>query len=91
MTFIDYQKALDVLPSSWIIVSLELIGLNKKISFTKKATSDRIPSMRLHVAEKLTETEDVKIECGIFENSLSPASFFNSLIPLKKDFKKLNY
>jgi hypothetical protein len=47
--------------------------------------------MRLHVAEKLTETEDVKIECGIFENSLSLASFFNSLIPLKKDFKKLNY
>jgi len=30
MTFTDYEKAFDVPPPSWIIVSLELIGLNKK-------------------------------------------------------------
>jgi hypothetical protein len=30
MTFTVYEKAFDVLPPSWIIVSLELIGLNKK-------------------------------------------------------------
>jgi hypothetical protein len=43
----------------------------------------------LYVAEKLTETENIniKIGCGIFENSLSPASFCNRLIPLKEDFK----
>jgi hypothetical protein len=58
MTFTDYDKAFDVLPPSWIIVSLELIGLNKKIIFTKKATSEKKPNMRLYVAEELTETED---------------------------------
>ena len=37
MTWIDYQKALDRVPHSWIIKSLELFGINNKIiSFTKK-------------------------------------------------------
>ena len=37
MAWIDYQKAFDRVPHSWIIKSLELIGINNKIiSFTKK-------------------------------------------------------
>jgi hypothetical protein len=37
MAWIDYQKAFDRVPHSWIIKPLELIGLNNKvISFTKK-------------------------------------------------------
>ena len=71
--------------------NLRINWLKYKISFTNKATSDRTPSVRLYVAEKLTETEDIKIECGLFENSLSLASFCNSLIALKGDFKKLIY
>jgi hypothetical protein len=36
MAWIDYQKALDRVPHSWIIKSLELIGINNKvIAFTK--------------------------------------------------------
>jgi hypothetical protein len=35
MTWIDYQKAFDRVPHSWIIKSLEIIGINSKIiSFT---------------------------------------------------------
>jgi hypothetical protein len=37
MAWIDYQKAFDRLPHSWIIKSLELSGINNKvIAFTKK-------------------------------------------------------
>jgi hypothetical protein len=37
MARIDYQKAFDRVPHSWIIKSLELMGINNKvISFTKK-------------------------------------------------------
>jgi len=37
MAWIDYQKAFDGLPHSWIIKFLDIIGLNTKvISFTKK-------------------------------------------------------
>ena len=39
MAWIDYQKAFDRVPHSWIIKSLELIGINNKvILFTKKFT-----------------------------------------------------
>jgi hypothetical protein len=31
MAWIDYQKAFDRVPHSWIIKSLELIGINKKV------------------------------------------------------------
>ena len=37
MAWIDYQKAFDRVPHSWIIKSLELIGIDNKVtSFTKK-------------------------------------------------------
>jgi hypothetical protein len=37
MLWIDYQKSFDSVPHSWIIKSVEIIGINTKvISFTKK-------------------------------------------------------
>jgi hypothetical protein len=40
MAWIDYQNAFDRVPHSWIIKSLELIGINNKVvAFTKKATT----------------------------------------------------
>ena len=61
-------KAFDRVPHSWIIKSLELIGINNKVvSFTKKVMSYRRTRMRLHTENKLTETDDIKIQCGIFQ------------------------
>jgi hypothetical protein len=51
-----------------IIKSLELIGINNKvISFTKKVMPHWRTRMFLHAEQKLIKTEDIKIECGIFE------------------------
>ena len=62
MAWIDYQKAFDRVPHSWIIKSLQLIGINHKvISFTKKVITYWKTRMCLHVEYKLTETEDIKI------------------------------
>jgi hypothetical protein len=37
MAWIDYQKDFDMVPQSWIIKSLETIGINTKVmSFTQK-------------------------------------------------------
>jgi hypothetical protein len=33
MAWIDYQKAFDRVPRSWIIKSLELIGINNEVFF----------------------------------------------------------
>ena len=74
MVWTDYQKALDTLPYSWITKSLELIGINNKvISFTKKVVIYWRTRLHRHTANKLIETEDIKIQCGIFqEDLLSP-------------------
>jgi hypothetical protein len=66
MAWIDYQKAFDRVPRSWIIKSLELIGINNKVtSFAKKVMSYWRTHMRLHTENKLIETDDIKIKCGI--------------------------
>jgi len=66
MAWTDHQKAFDRVPHSWIIKSLELTGLNNKvISFSKKVMSYWRTCMCLHTENKLTETEDIKIQCGI--------------------------
>jgi uncharacterized ubiquitin-like protein YukD len=74
MAWIDYQKAFDRVPHSWIIKSLETIEINTKvISFTQKVMGDWRTCMRLHAENKLIDTEDIKVQCGIFQgDSLSP-------------------
>ena len=92
MAWIDYQKAFDRVPHSWIIKSLELIGINNKvIAFTKKAMTYWRTRMCLHAENELIETEDVKIQCGIFkEDSLSPSLFCICLNPLTQQLNSLN-
>jgi hypothetical protein len=56
MAGIDYQKAFDRLPHSWIIKSLELIGINNKvIAFTKKTMTYWRTRMCLHAEDELIE------------------------------------
>jgi len=79
-------------PHKWIIKSLELIGINNKvISFTKKVMDYWRTHMRLHTENKLIETGDIKIQCGIFQgDSLSPQLFCICLIPLTEQLNRLN-
>ena len=74
MAWIDYQKAFDRIPHSWIIKSLELIGINNKvISFTNKVMTYWKTRMCLHAENKLIGTEDIKIQRGTFQgDSPSP-------------------
>jgi hypothetical protein len=92
MVWIDYQKALDRVPHSWIIKPLELIGIkNKVISLTKKVMPYWRTCMCLHADYKLIQTEDIKIECGIFQgDSLSPLLFCICLIRLTEQLNRVN-
>jgi len=48
-------------------------------------------SMHLHTEGKITETEDLEIQHGIFQgDSLTPLLFCISLIPLTEQLNKLN-
>jgi hypothetical protein len=77
VAWIDYQKAFDRVPHSWIIKSLQLIGINNKIiSIAKKIMSHWRTKMCVHTENKLIETEEMKVQCGIFQgDSLSPQLF----------------
>ena len=92
MAWIDYQKAFDRVPHSWITKSLELIGINNKvIAFTKKVMTYWKTRMRLHAENELIEREDIKIQCGIFQgDSLSQLIFCICLIPLTEQLNRLN-
>jgi hypothetical protein len=92
MACIDYQKAFDRVPHSWIIKSLELIEINNKvISFTKQVMPHWRTRTCLQEKQKLIRTEDIKTECGIFQgNSLSPLLFCICLIPLTEQLNRLN-
>jgi len=92
MAWIDYQKAFDRVPHSWIIKSLKLNGINNKvIAFTKKAMAYWRTRMCLHAENDLIETEDIKAQCGIFQgDSLSPLLFCICLIPLTEQLNRLN-
>jgi hypothetical protein len=80
------------MPQRWIIKSLEIIGISTKvISFTKKVMAYWRTRMRLHAKNKLIETEDIKIQYGIFQGiSLSTLLFCICLIPLTEQLNKLN-
>jgi hypothetical protein len=92
MGWIDYQKTFNSIPHSWIIRSLELIGINNKIiSLTKKIMSHWRTRMRVHTENKLTETEEIGIQREIFQgDSLSLLLFCICLIPLTEQLNRLN-
>jgi hypothetical protein len=92
MVWIYYQKVFDRVSYSWIIKSLEIIEINNKVTaFTKKAITYWRTRVGLHGDNELIETEDIKIQCGIFQgHSLSLLLFCISFIPLTEQLNKLN-
>lgn len=92
MAWTNHQKALDSVPHSSIIKSLKSIGINKQMIFlTKEALSYWKTTMHLHTEGKIIDTEDLEIQCGIFQgDSLSPLLFCISLNPLTEQLNKMN-
>ena len=82
MTWIDYKKAYDSVPHSWILECLKQYGIaDNIIQFIKKSMQLWKTTLTL-----LQETiGEVKILCGIFQgDSLSPILFILCLIPLSQ-------
>ena len=85
MTWIDYKKAYDMVPHSWIKECLELFGVAENI---KTLLVNSMEKWRVMLCAGNSELGEVDIKRGIFqEDSLSPLVFF-IIDPIKFDFKK---
>ena len=80
VAWIDYKKAFDSLPHSWIAKSLQMLGISDKIrQFLKVAMNSRNTLLTVN-GQILGQ---VRIQRGIFQgDSLSPLLFVAALIRL---------
>ena len=80
MAWIDYKKAYDIVPHSWIIDCLETVGINEK---TRRLLAESMKSWRVELISGEENLGEVNIRQGIFQaDSLSPLLFVVCLLPL---------
>ena len=84
MAWIDYRKAFDSVPHDWILKALEIFKLSPTIiNFLQHNMGLWNTSRMLTHASGMTNTENLRIKCGIFQaGSLSPLLLCISIIPL---------
>ena len=86
MAWIDYKKAFDMVPHSWIIECLDLFGVAKNI---KSLLVNSMEKCKVMLCSGDFELGEVEIKRGIFQgDSLSPLVFVLALIPLSLILRK---
>ncbi|XP_047484152.1 uncharacterized protein LOC125035884 [Penaeus chinensis] len=84
MAWIDYKKAYDSVPHSWIIAAMKIYGTCPTIvKFLEAAMKEWNTEMQLYHSGGCIKTGRIAIIRGIFQgDSLSPLLFCLSLVPL---------
>ena len=86
MAWIDYKKAYDMVPHSWIIECLDLFGVAENI---KSLLVNSMEKRTVILCSGNSELGELEIKQGIFQrDSLSPLVFVLALIPLSLILKK---
>ena len=86
MAWIDYKKAYDMGPHSWIIASLDLFEVAENI---KSLLVNSMEKWKVMLCSGNSELGEVEIKRGIFQgDSLSPLVFVLALIPLSSILRK---
>jgi len=86
MAWIDYKKAYDMVPHSWIKECLDLFGVAENI---KTLLANSMEKWRVLLCSGNLELCEVDIKRGIFQgDSLSPLVFVLALIPLSLILRK---
>ena len=103
--WLDYKKAFDSIPHSWLLKSLELAKVPPEIiRAIRTLTETWATSAQLQTEAELIETEEIKYECSIsqddalsvipFALSVNPASFLLEKVEgykIKKTSKQINH
>ena len=84
MAWIDYRKAYDMIPYSWIRECLELFGVADNI---KRILSSSMKNWKLELTSSGVSLGEVNIRRGIFQgDSLSPLLFVICMVVRKVNF-----
>ena len=88
MAFIDYTKAHDFVPHSWINECMELFGIAEKV---RKFLEKSMEQWKLSLMFNGEDLGEVDVKRGIFQgDSLSPLLFVLSMVPLSLILRKVN-
>ena len=88
MASIDYKKAYDMIPHSWILECLKMVGVDEKVVTMLENSMGQWEVMLTADGNTLA---NVNVRRGIFQgDSLSPLLFVISLIPLSLILRKCN-
>ena len=91
--WIDYKKAFDSVPHSWILQCLELFKVSPTlINFLKKSMKLWKTDLFLSHSNGILSSAGMRIKCGIFQGDfLSPLLFLMALMPLSKLLNDTGY
>ena len=82
MAWIDYKKAFDMIPHSWVIECLEIYGAEQNTTTFLKNT---MPNWNKILTSSGTKLEEVSIKRGIFQGeALSPLLIIVAMIPMTR-------
>lgn len=84
IAWVDYQKAFDSMPHSWILKAMEMVGVHENIiEATRRMMQHWTTHIELKSGGEAIKTDVIKILRGIFQgDSFSPLLFCIGLIPL---------
>ena len=89
VAWIDYQKAYDSVPHSWILESMKLYKIDQKIQRVVQESMRHWCTMLTSSGEALAE---IQIKCGIFQgDALSPLLFCVALNPLSNIIERTGF
>ncbi|XP_045474950.1 uncharacterized protein LOC123680878 [Harmonia axyridis] len=93
MAWIDYQKAFDSVPHSWLLEILRIYKVDPKIiSFFQFLMSTWRTSLRLEGSSELNKSPAIMIKRGIFQgDSFSPLWFCLAMNPLSSMLNRSSY
>ena len=93
MSWIDYRKAYDSVPHSWILKTLQMYRFNEKLfKFMETSMRNWKTTMKLSYNDGCITTDQIKIKRGIFQgDSFSPLLFCLALVPLTSELATSGY
>ena len=92
-TWIDYNKAFDSVPHTWIVKSVELYKICPTITrFMRENMKSWKTILHLNHDKGMMKSRSIKIKSGIYQgDSLSPQVFCLALAPLSSLLNKSGY